>query len=110
MGRATRIDCELCGRAPGGVHADECPRSRVSQRSLRQEMASLGQGNVLWTFGVQSIQTSEGNKVVFNPGVPYVDQSTGRAWNAGGVPADMDAKIEVFNRAMQKVALVKGAV
>jgi len=104
MGRLTRIDCELCARAPGGVHADECPRSSKSQRALRQEMLALGQGRMVWQFGLHSIATPTGNEMAFNPNLPYVNPANGKTFSAGGIPADAKAKVERFKNALQLAA------
>lgn len=105
MGRLTRIDCELCGRAPGGVHADECPRSSVSQRALHQEMRALGAGRLVWQFGVHSIATPTGNEIAFNPNLPYVNPASGKPWSVGGIPAAAKAEVEKFKNALQLAAL-----
>jgi len=105
MGRLTRIDCELCGRAPGGVHADECPRSRASQRALRQEVLALGAGRPVWQFGVHSIATPTGNEIAFNPNLPYVNRENGKPWSAGGIPAKAKAQVEDFKNALQLAAI-----
>ncbi len=51
-----------------------------------------------WIFGSQIVRTpDEGEKISYNPGVPYV---RGKKWFAGGRPRDMKRKEEGFIKHM----------
>ena len=78
--------CPHCGREPGGVHEDPCPRSRASQAALSDEMAALGAPRPFYPAkGVFMVRDARGvTKSGVNPGVPFVQAPKRRT--AGGLP------------------------
>lgn len=88
--------CPVCARPPGGTHDDQCPRSRKAVGRLREACRVVPRW--FWIFGSQIVRTpDEGEKISFNPGVPYV---RGKKWFAGGRPRDMKRKEEGFIKHM----------
>lgn len=83
----SRTTCPHCGREPGGIHAETCPRSQTRMREMDSALERAGRPKLLWTKGPQ-IVIATGERVV-NPGIPYVNPDNGKPWFAGGVPASM---------------------
>ncbi len=93
--------CPHCNRLPGGVHVDGCPRSREVMRSIRDACRAALRPRHFWIFGSQIVRTpDEGEKITFNPGVPYV--RPGKPWFFGGKPRDLEKKQEGFIKHMNK--------
>ena len=87
MGQAKQA-CPHCERAPGDRHADDCPRSRESQRKLAAELAIAGEDRPVWVFGEFTYRRKDDKwyntlRTAYNPGVPMVKHGP---WTAGGLP------------------------
>lgn len=81
----TRHPCPDCGRVPGEVHDDLCPRSRASQAALREEIAAQDVGSGVHPGkGVFAVQVGGQERRGLNPGVPMVREPKPRT--AGGLP------------------------
>lgn len=82
-----RTVCPYCNRLPGNVHDKECSRSRVSIWRMRAAARDLLFPRPVWLLGPQVMRLpGAGQRITFNPGIPYVDPTNSKPWTAGGVP------------------------
>lgn len=93
------VACPLCERPVGGVHDDFCPRSAAVMRDHHAK--SKIRPVHFWSKGPLVVRLrGERAKVTFNPGIPYVRQTGGKSWKAGGVPIGADDAVKNFKRSL----------
>ena len=97
----SRVRCPLCDRAPGSQHDDFCPRSAVTMHELTRIHKKAQQGIHFWSKGPIVVRLpGEEAKITYNPGIPYVRQTGGKPWTAGGVPFGMKEQVDAFKRSL----------
>ncbi len=101
-------DCPFCSRVVGGIHYDDCPRSRARMRALHDECARLMTPRIVWASGRITIvnQVTGDRRELLNPGVPYV--RPGSPPYIGGKPHGRAAEVDAFYEdALSKLRPVK---
>lgn len=89
-------DCPFCSRVVGGIHYDDCPRSRASMTALRRGCARRITPRIVWARGHITIvnQVTGDRRELFNPGVPYV--RPGSPPYIGGKPHGKVDEVKAF--------------
>ncbi len=93
----SQTDCPFCNRVVGGIHYDDCPRSRARMTALRRECARRMTPRIVWAKGhISIVNTATGDKrELLNPGVPYV--RPGNAPYLGGKPHGRADEVKAFH-------------
>ena len=102
----SKTHCPHCYRWPGGIHEDDCPRSRASHAALAARMMDAGRPRLVWKKGLIGYKPRAKSFLLFeskmkwidNPGVPCVKY--GRNPRIGGIPAGKKAEAGEFLRAL----------
>ena len=93
--------CPLCARPPGSQHDDFCPRSMATMRELNRKRKNARRGVHFWSKGPIVVRLpGEKAKVTYNPGIPYVRQTGGKSWKAGGIPIGAKEMVDQFKRSL----------